>query len=327
MTLADFIREAKADRRGLRNLFEQSGDYLTAVEWAKFGRTLESIRPKEKGGRQVEPNFELAPKDRRAIAIALLDEGVDEKKIPSLVSLSRSTWWRIRAGHTPKTPPADPMNKRRDVSNRRTPVGRPTPAYLDATSGGNLEAEREFYRLLGLPDPDDAQARRKKAKLAKHVAENIDRTTADLSRIFHREIPTGIPFSDWIVDELGLDVFCSELIAAGWSHGWIREAIFIASEGSWCPSVELLEAHVERHLEGQKRAGRTPETGVTDRMNKRSNVSKRPTPVGGPIHGDVSLLPEPILVRLEALVGASATEESGSATSTGEWTAIEGVSA
>ena len=190
------------------------------------------------------------------------------------------------------------MDKPSDVSRKTPPVGKVIFGHLDATSGGDAEAEREFHRRL------DAPAAAPLPRLKGDIGERTDDIIEELSAIFGRELKPGSALIDWIIDEISIGAFCFELRARDRSYGWISEAITIASRGRWAPSPELLEAHVERHLQRlAERDGLTPENGSTDRMDKRSDVSKRRTPVGeATFVPDLHLLPEPIAVEIEELL-------------------------
>ncbi|MGI8462184.1 MAG: hypothetical protein ACR2OC_11225 [Solirubrobacterales bacterium] len=160
--LKHWKRSASANRCQLRWLYEQAIEHLDPVDLSRLASHLESITPItiiDKAGhrRRAEDRFKLRPKDRRDLAAALLLHGVAERKVPSLVSLSRSTWWRIRADYragTLETTLIRRCSKRSDVSFRDGAGGRPTQRTysFDATSGADLtfEAQRALRSVLGM---------------------------------------------------------------------------------------------------------------------------------------------------------------------------------
>ncbi len=296
-------RKAKANRRCLREIFAEGEELLSAIEWVRLSETLEQIRPVEiRKGVLCEPAFKRRKKEIRRQAFALLDAGYPESGIPTRLGLSRTTWWRYRKHHAelcPENTPTGRLNKPSDVSKKHPPVGKVTFGYLDATSGGNVEAEQEFHRRLDAPAAAPLQ------RLKGDAAERADDMAEELSAIFGRKLKPGSALTDWIIDGIGVGAFCFELRARDWSYGWISEAIAIASRGRWAPSPELLEAHVDRHLERLAgRGGLCPENGSTGRMDERSDVSKQHPPVGQVICADLHLLPEPLAVRVEELMAA-----------------------
>ena len=150
--LTRIVELARDERCLLQNRWEE-GAVLSGRDQLKLARELAKIKPAriEKHGWRVpcEPTFELRPKDRRRLTEALLIDGRKDGEILSVVpGLTRRTFDRVKAGlGLAKTPPANGSTPGRFETKRSDPVGRPEMAYLDATSGGNVEAARRFREL------------------------------------------------------------------------------------------------------------------------------------------------------------------------------------
>lgn len=328
-SLADFTRRAKADRCGLRELFEKAAVEIPAADLARFARTLESIKPKldPVTRHPVESRFEVSKSERRIIAFQLLEAGIDAKTIPRLVEMSRTTWWRIRkeyregireewpfrslggiranaAGLEPRLTDGEIRERFGLEINVLAEVFHAAERRRAAESESVAETEAEIDRLGAYIDALVAAGERVPWSLRDELRD-LGRRRLELRWPKEPPIPVGSRFVDWVIDEIGIGGFCIELIEAGFDYPQIRRSIAITSGARWAPSVGLLEAHVQRHLKAENRPERTPEMGVTDRMDKRSNVSKRLDPVGRPTPGpDLRLLPEPIVRRVEELIAA-----------------------
>jgi hypothetical protein len=102
--------------------------------------------------RRIEPDWRPALNERRALAVALLADGVVDTKIIEQTGLSRTTLWRLRRNGQDKPKCARKPAFQRDVSvsNGATLAKGSFPAILsaDASSGnGDLDAIRA---LLGV---------------------------------------------------------------------------------------------------------------------------------------------------------------------------------
>ena len=211
--LADFKRRASRDRAGLREIYTEAEHVLSAVEHVRLAEHLEQLIPRhtlDRSGhrRRVEPPFRRRPADKRRQALALLAAGYPESGIPTLLELPPSTWSRYRRQFAELTPKTGVTNGLDKRSNRSK---RSTPV-------GGVESGCQALR-----------------------------TAPSAADVFGVEIPTGPKINDWIIDQ-GIGEFCGKLIAAGWDYGSIVNLIAAASRGSWHPSAELLEAHVEREV-------------------------------------------------------------------------------
>jgi hypothetical protein len=88
--LDQILRNARAERCQLRHFWEL-GDHLSGREQAKLAHGLARIVPttvdQEDGPRRrCEPPFELRPKDRRRLVLAMLVDGASRSEILSSVS-------------------------------------------------------------------------------------------------------------------------------------------------------------------------------------------------------------------------------------------------
>jgi hypothetical protein len=158
MTLADFKRRASEERSGLRRIFEQAREHLRPIELVRLIAHLEEVKPvtiiDQRGHRRrVEEPFKLRPKDRRMLALALLDSGVGESRIPPLAGVSERTWRRIRADRgrqTPETGGHGGLNKPRNRPFSTPQVSSPILSF-DASSGAllTLARHRQLLHALG----------------------------------------------------------------------------------------------------------------------------------------------------------------------------------
>ena len=157
---------ATEDRAGLREMWDRAQVHLEPLALAELAKHLAKIRPLhlkgDNGWVAVEPPFRLRPKERRALATALLESGVSEPKAFALVpGVSPSTRARIvrerasRTAETPKTSRKSGLNKPGSKSKRSSVGGRahpPSTLSFDASSGGDLTParHRELLRRLGV---------------------------------------------------------------------------------------------------------------------------------------------------------------------------------
>ena len=148
------IDRAKEDRCLLRDKWDE-GLTLSGRDQLRLARVLLKVKPAtiEKHGRRVpcEPRFELKAKDRRRLVGALLEDGARDGEILSTVpGLTRRTFDRIKADTaTAKTGGHNRFRKRCFETKLSVPVVRPQTAFLDASSGGDSEAEKRFRELTG----------------------------------------------------------------------------------------------------------------------------------------------------------------------------------
>jgi hypothetical protein len=136
-------------------------DGMDARELALLATRLRGIDPltrtDARGYRvELEPRFELRPKERRELAIRLIAAGhADDVTARNQTGGSRSTWWRIRrdveqahdGGLTPLSEPSPDAGS--SVSNRPTPTRRTCGPILHAeatSANGDFGA---LGRLLG----------------------------------------------------------------------------------------------------------------------------------------------------------------------------------
>ena len=165
--LNELVRRARAERAGLRAIWDQ-GKELRGREQAWLARDLAAIQPatvEDKNGnrRRCESPFHLKRPDKSRIARAMLADGESDAAVRRWVGVSQSTVRRLkRPTETPKAAAGDGLLKRSDASKSANPVHGPTstrkrpqgvapPAYLDATSGANVEAESRFLKLVDSP--------------------------------------------------------------------------------------------------------------------------------------------------------------------------------
>lgn len=154
MTVATLIMRAREERCLLRDYWER-GAGLRGREQVKLAKALLEIKPPSHRSNgywvPVSEPFQLRPKDRRRIVEELLLDGEDPHRLHLLlggIEVSESTLRRIVAEHC-KTGLRRRLNKPSSAPKLARPVHRRRCAYLDATSGANLEAEIAFRRLIG----------------------------------------------------------------------------------------------------------------------------------------------------------------------------------
>jgi uncharacterized protein YerC len=112
-----------------------------ATPWLPRERTLDAyadlgpLAPRQRAAlisfmRRLDPKAGLRPRERRALAVELLAEGVNAPAIADQLGISRATMWRIArdmpergAGHV-KSGGSNGSTKRRNVSNGGDPVRR-----------------------------------------------------------------------------------------------------------------------------------------------------------------------------------------------------------
>jgi hypothetical protein len=150
-TLDRLLQNAREGRCLLREYWIE-GATLPGREQLRLAKDLAKIKPAtvERYGRRVscEARFELRPKDRRRLVEALLAEGVPDKRIVAIVpGLSPRTFSRIRSNTgTAKSCPSNGSVEPRIRPKRNALVG---PVGLDASDGGDAEAEARFRALVG----------------------------------------------------------------------------------------------------------------------------------------------------------------------------------
>jgi len=151
--LRRLIDTAKNGRCLLRDKWEE-GAALSGREQLKLAKALLGIAPAkvERSGRLVpcEAAFELRPKDRRRLVVALIADGSSDGEILACVpGLAKRTFQRIKADMEPAdSGSAEGSGKRRITPKRAGDVGTPGFASFDATSGANPEAHRRLLAAL-----------------------------------------------------------------------------------------------------------------------------------------------------------------------------------
>lgn len=154
MTLDRLLRTARDGRCLLREKWQEGAD-LPGRDQLQLAKALLAIKPAtvERHGHRApcEPSFQLRPKDRRRLTEALLRDGVCDGEVLAVVpDLTRRTFERIRSDvRTRESEPANGSVERRFATKRDAPVCSPWEAYLDATTGADLEAEQRFRELVG----------------------------------------------------------------------------------------------------------------------------------------------------------------------------------
>jgi hypothetical protein len=161
--LEHLIQRAREERCLLRDYWERAAD-LGGREQLRLAEALMAITPatvqRNRHCVRCESRFKLRPKDRRRIAERLLADGESATRVANAVpGISRATAYRL-ARQTPISPPTNRIDKREKVSKRAIPVHRPRCAYLDATSGANLEAPSGNWSEARSDSPRRPVARR-----------------------------------------------------------------------------------------------------------------------------------------------------------------------
>jgi hypothetical protein len=132
------------------------GDGLPAMRLFDLQARLRTLDPparRDSRGYMVEtePRFALRPKERRALARRLLEEGgkLDRRTVARL-GLSKATAWRVRQEFEGQTPATEPSPDAASlVSERPNPCPRPDPPI--SNSEGLLVPPPRVARPDGMP--------------------------------------------------------------------------------------------------------------------------------------------------------------------------------
>jgi hypothetical protein len=130
-----------AKRSGAAEVYAVASRELEAVA---LGRLLLHLR-------RVEPEWHLPLKERRRLAVALLEEGVADRHVIDQTGISRTTLWRIRRDlvDRPRRPCEPAFQSGLAVSNRAPASNGSSGPILHAqASSGNGDFEA-LARLLG----------------------------------------------------------------------------------------------------------------------------------------------------------------------------------
>jgi hypothetical protein len=145
--LDQLLRNARAERCQLRHFWDL-GEHLPGREQAKLAQALARIVPanveREDGPRRrCEPPFELRPKDRRRLVLAMRADGATRSEIlVSVPGLSERTFRHIATqsrNGLPDSPATNRIPERRFRQKRRDPVG--------GTNGELRRLNREYRQL------------------------------------------------------------------------------------------------------------------------------------------------------------------------------------
>lgn len=167
----DILRRAREHRALFREFWDE-GRHLSGEDQARLARGLAGIKPvmiTDSGGhrRRADEAFRLKRADKQRIATALIGEDARNEDIAELAQMSvravQNLRGRLSAAESPESGPTDGSNKPSRGAGSGGPAttmpgGQNPPrealrlAYLDATSGANLEAERAFFKVVG-PGP------------------------------------------------------------------------------------------------------------------------------------------------------------------------------
>jgi hypothetical protein len=178
--LDQLLRNARAERCQLRHFWDL-GEHLPGREQPKLAQALARIVPAtvEREGRRVrcESRFELRPKDRRRLVLAMLTDGASRSEILSSVpGLSERTLRHIASqsatqssnGH-PESPPTNGIPERRFRQKRDDPVG--------ATDGRLRRLNRDYRRLAD---------RLVESGFNREIRRQLDQVFAERSRAINR---------------------------------------------------------------------------------------------------------------------------------------------
>jgi hypothetical protein len=143
---------------GVRDQWERAvADGLSPhvlVELASRLRLVEPPHKLERGYKvETEPRFKLRAKERRALAVRLIESGRVDDRWARRLGMSRTTWWRIRReleggrNGQPTPTPQPSVDAGLRVSNRAAPTAG-FSWHFDASSGA--EDDRPLRDLLGV---------------------------------------------------------------------------------------------------------------------------------------------------------------------------------
>lgn len=144
-TVEQYVRLAQVNTPGeVWEIAKRTG--LAPADLGRLAARLRSMEPPKvrvRGYWTQGPRFKLRPKERRELAVSLLEAGVEDRQIRKWTGMSRTVLWRLHhereqnGGLTTTSEPSVHAGLSVSKPPNRTYLSNPPMFHFDATSGNS----------------------------------------------------------------------------------------------------------------------------------------------------------------------------------------------